>query len=115
MALALAGSIGLHWTFLQSLAWTNMLLDNLATTSFSFALQRTFDGKHPCPLCKAVAEGRKSERKSDTILLLKKFEGLGQPVAIDILPPASFPQIAAHDACCEELAHAPPAPPPRVA
>ena len=36
-----------------------MLADNLTTHSFGAALQRTFDGKHPCPLCKAIAEGKK--------------------------------------------------------
>ena len=114
MVLALACSIGLHWAFLQSFAWTTMLVDNLATTSLSAALQRTFDGKHPCALCKAVAEGKKSEKKADTLLRLKKFEGLNASVAIAFPPPASFPQIAAPNASLESFSHAPPTPPPRA-
>ena len=73
MAVALACSVGLHWSFLQSFAWTTMLVDNLAIAPLSTAIQRTFDGKHPCALCKAVAEGRQSEKKSDSAFSLKKF------------------------------------------
>jgi hypothetical protein len=115
MAVALACSIGLHWAFLQSLAWTTMLADNLTTTSFSVAVQRTFDGRHPCALCKAIAKGRKSEKKSDTLLSLKKFEALSQSVAFGISPPASFPTIAAPSGWLETVAHTPPTPPPRAA
>jgi hypothetical protein len=115
MALALACSIGLHWAFLQSFAWTTMLVDNLATTSFSAALQRTFDGKHPCALCKAVAEGKKSEKKADTLLRLKKFEGMNASVALALSSLASFPSIAAPNASLEGFSHPPPTPPPRAA
>jgi hypothetical protein len=115
MVLALACSIGLHWAFLQTFAWTTMLVDNLATTSFSAALQRTFDGEHPCALCKAIAEGRKSEKKADTFLRLKKFEGLSAAVVITVPPPASFPTIDAPNASLEAVSQAPPTPPPRAA
>jgi hypothetical protein len=115
MVLALACSIGLHWAFLQSLAWSTMLVDNLTTTSFSTAVQRTFDGQHPCALCKVVAEGKKSEKKSDTVVTLKKFEGLHQVVSIVVFPPASFPSIEASVVFLQTLAHAPPTPPPRAA
>ena len=114
MVLALACSIGLHWAFLQSFAWTTMLVDNLATTSFSAALQRTFDGKHPCALCKAIAKGKKSEKQADGLLRLKKFEGLSAAVAMALSSPASFPPIAAPNASLEVVAHAPPTPPPRA-
>ena len=115
MVLALACVIGLHWAFLQTFAWTTMLVDNLATTSFSAALQRTFDGKHPCALCKAITEGKKSERKADTLLRLKKFEGLSAPVVITLSPLASFPWMGAPSATLEMVSHAPPTPPPRAA
>ena len=115
IVLGLACSIGLHWALLQSFAWTTMLVDNLATTSFSAAVQRTFDGKHPCALCKAIAKGKKSEKKADTLLQLKKFEGLSTPVVIAVAPPASFPTIEAPNASLEAVSHAPPTPPPRAA
>ncbi|HXP63378.1 MAG TPA: hypothetical protein VN829_22945, partial [Dongiaceae bacterium] len=88
MALALACSVGLHWSFLQSLAWTTMLVDNLTAAPFSAALQRTFDGKHPCPLCKVLAQGRKADKKSATLVPLKKFEGLNEAVGGVVFTPA---------------------------
>jgi hypothetical protein len=115
MAVALALSIGLHWAFLQSLAWTTMLVDNLATSSFSVALQRTFDGKHPCVLCKAVAEGKKSEKRADTLLQFKKFDGLTASVAIAVPPPALFPLVESPNTSLEAFSHPPPVPPPRAA
>jgi len=92
-----------------------MLVDNLTTSSFSVAVQRTFDGKHPCALCKAIAEGKKSEKKSDSLVSLKKFEGLNEPVGVVILPAASFPTVDAQDAPFETLLRTPPTPPPRAA
>lgn len=113
--LVLVLSLGLHWPLLQSFAWSTMLVDNLTTNSFSVAVQRTFDGKHPCALCKAIAEGKKSEKKSDSLVSLKKFEGLNEPVGMVILPTASFPTVDAEDAPFETLLRTPPTPPPRAA
>jgi hypothetical protein len=115
MAAALACSIGLHWGFLQPIAWTTMLVGNLCKSSLPVALQRTFDGKHPCALCKAIAEGKKAEKKSHALLPLKKFEGTSQDAAIVIPPPASFPPIEAANAVLETLPRTPPTPPPRAA
>ena len=92
-----------------------MLVDNLTTSSFSTAVQRTFDGKHPCVLCKAVAEGKKSEKKPETVLSLKKFDGLNQAVATFISRPASFPTVKAPAIFLKSFAQAPPTPPPRAA
>ena len=39
------------------------------TESFCAALSKTFDGKHPCKLCKLVKEGKKSESKSEAQLI----------------------------------------------
>jgi len=114
LTVALACSVGLHWSLLQSVAWTTMLLGNLQSLSITEAVTRTFDGKHPCSLCKAIAEGKKSEKKSDTIPSLKKFDGLSQTPTIAIIPPATFPQVAEIPARHEALTYAPPTPPPRL-
>ena len=60
----LCGALGLQWLALQSLAWTKMLVINSQKTSLAEAIARTFDGEHPCSLCKAVAKGKSSEKKS---------------------------------------------------
>ena len=114
MCIGLACSIGLHWVLLQPIAWTTMLAGNLRSFSFSEAVQRTFDGKHPCALCNAVAEGKKSEKKSELLLPLKKFEGASRIVSLVVFSPASFPRIEAPNPILKILPRPPPVPPPRA-
>lgn len=58
-------AVGAHWTVLQSAAWIGMLASNLSTTSIREAWSKTFDGKHPCKLCKVVHAGKSAEKKQD--------------------------------------------------
>ena len=67
LVVALVTTTGLHWAMLQSVAWTTMLADNLRTQSLAEAVTHTFDGRHPCCLCNAIAAGRKSEKKKEFI------------------------------------------------
>src|SRR6266700_353717 len=59
----LSCSLGLHWAILQSVAWVGMAVSFSQSASLKEALERTFDGKHPCSLCKIVVEGKKSEKR----------------------------------------------------
>ena len=62
---ALVVSIGLHWAVLQSAAWVGMAIAySVEKGSLTEGLSDTFDGDHPCPLCKAVKQGQVSESKS---------------------------------------------------
>ena len=115
MAVALACSIGLHWALLQSVAWTTMLVNNLTANPVSAAIERTFDGEHPCPLCKAIAKGRKAEKKTDSLVSLKKLEALSQSACLPVAAPAAYPLIKSRQSFADTLAHAPPTPPPRAA
>lgn len=58
-------SLGLHWALLQTVAWTGMLINYSRDASFREAISRTFDGQHPCPLCKAIKKGRADEKKQE--------------------------------------------------
>ena len=58
-------SLGLHWTLLQTVAWTGMLLTYSRGTSLSEAVTKTFDGQHPCALCKFVRDGRAEEKEQE--------------------------------------------------
>ena len=115
MAVALACSIGLHWAFLQSVAWTTMLVNNLTANPVSTAIERTFDGEHPCPLCKAIAKGRKAEKKTDTLISLKKLEALNQSAGLLIAAPAAYPRIEGRQSFAATVPTPPPTPPPRAA
>lgn len=65
VVLALAVSVGLHWGFLQSVAWVGMVASYSRDASFTDALGKTFDGKHPCKLCTSIKKGRAEEKKQD--------------------------------------------------
>lgn len=65
IVLLVALSLGLHWAFLQTVAWTSMLVRYSQENDLGKAVSMTFDGDHPCPLCKAVQEGRDQEKKNE--------------------------------------------------
>jgi hypothetical protein len=110
---ALAASIGLHWALLQSVAWSSMLAANLRSASFAQAVQLTFDGKHPCCLCKAIAREKASEQKSDSQLSLKKLEFPPAAALAAREPAALFPVLTKGDLFARVRLLAPPTPPPR--
>lgn len=71
-------SVGLHWSALQVVGWVSMAVEFSRTRPVAAALEMTFDGKHPCELCKLVqdhgpqSEGEKQsppESKSEIKLL----------------------------------------------
>ena len=71
---ALVVTTGAHWAALQTVAWTTMLAANISSESFSDAVSKTFDGEHPCPLCKAISAGKKSEKKTEFTAATLKLE-----------------------------------------
>lgn len=54
--LMLAVLVGGHWGMLQVVAWTGMLIDYSQDNPFTTAVEMTFDGDHPCAICKQVDE-----------------------------------------------------------
>ena len=90
-----------------------MLAQNFRTGSLSEAVERTFDGEHPCALCKRIAKGKQAEKKSEFPLELRKFEFSYTPGTFTFTPPAHFYEVRLPDAALDALTHAPPVPPPR--
>ena len=56
-------SLGLYRGVIQGIAWTQMLVSYASETTLLRAVEMTFDGEHPCPLCKAVQKDREAEEK----------------------------------------------------
>ncbi len=52
---------GGQWMMLQSVAWVNMVRDYSQETSLTKALSQTFDGQHPCELCRFIQSTKTSE------------------------------------------------------
>ena len=61
MLLVLFAASGGHWMALQSLAWTRMLMSYSRGGHIVAAVAKTFDGRHPCALCKQVERAKSTE------------------------------------------------------
>jgi len=113
LAIALIGATGGHWAALQSVAWATMFADNARVEPISVALEKTFDGKHLCPLCKQIAKGRQAEKKSDVQLEIKKLEFLRTTTSFVIVPPSHFTLLGDANVTLPLLTQAPLLRPPR--
>ncbi|HEY4416324.1 MAG TPA: hypothetical protein VGO57_11585 [Verrucomicrobiae bacterium] len=109
----LVATTGAHWALLQSVAWTTMLADNLRTQSLSLAVAQTFDGDHPCPLCKAIAAGKKSERKTEITGAAPKLEYPPFTENAILVAPRFFQVLTVSDSFAQSISQKPPVPPPR--
>ena len=65
LVLALCVTLGFHWALLQSVAWVGMIVNYSRQSSLRVAVCKTFDGQHPCALCKLVKAGKQDERKPE--------------------------------------------------
>ena len=110
---ALVVTTGAHWMALQTVAWTTMLAVNWSNGSFSEAVSTTFDGRHPCPLCKAIAAAKKSEQKKEFISATLKLEFPPVTESIVLIAPKTFFTVSASDRFGEASFLKPPVPPPR--
>ena len=91
IALALFLTAGGHYALLQTVAWTTMVNDFSRTGSLSMAVEKTFDGRHPCSLCKKITKARSTEEKTPaTVKAEKKAECSLRLAARKFLLPSAF-------------------------
>ena len=105
--------LGAHWMLLQTVAWTTMLADNLQSKSFHIAVEKTFDGKHPCCLCKAIAAGKQSEKKTEFSFQSQKLEFPPLNGNIVLIAPSQFQLLPLENSSAKSFAQKPPLQPPR--
>ena len=113
LIVALLGTVGGHWAVLQSVAWTNMLAENLREVSVTGAFEKTFDGQHPCRLCEAITAGKKSEKKSELPKPLQKIEFVSECPVLVFSPPHDFRLVPNLSFGLHNFSSKPPVPPPR--
>ena len=87
---------GSQWVVLQSVAWANMWVRYAQQEGGAAAWEKTFDGRHPCPLCRKVQEGRRAdrersplervERRPDCLLTLDPVHVPGYPLVRERTP-----------------------------
>jgi hypothetical protein len=110
---ALCCAIGLQWLTLQSVAWTAMLIDYSKRAPLCQAISQTFDGAHPCSLCRAVNAGKNSEKKSDLQSPTSKIDMICVSRTTSLLQTFVTIEYAARDFPSSLIRRSPPVPPPR--
>ena len=115
LVLTLSLSLGAHWALLQPVAWVGMVITYSRDASLAEAVSKTFDGQHPCALCKVIQEGRQDSRQpnqqqdSDAL----KFDfGLVASVETFVIAEV-FPPIPAAAPTLNSRSDEPPKPRPR--
>lgn len=87
---ALFAHLGGHQALLQTVAWGNMLVSFSSSDSLAVAAKKTFDGAHPCSLCKVVSESKKQEEKKPTLKAESKVD-VALPAVITLATPLGVP------------------------
>lgn len=111
---ALVATLGAHWALLQTVAWTTMLANNLQSGSLHDAMAKTFDGEHPCCLCKAIAAAKKSQQKDQFVVEKQKLEFPPLQRNLVLIAPSRLELFPRTDAFAESFFPKPPTPPPRA-
>ena len=110
-------SMGGHLAMLQAVAWSNMLVDFTSKGSFSEAVNKTFDGEHPCAMCKAVKKSKSEEDKKPLLKSEMKME-VALPVPVKVPFPRSTElvfSVTGYTVTFSEVHLAVPMQPPRAA
>ena len=92
-----------------------MIVTYAQSSSVKEAISKTFDGKHPCAVCKLVQNGTQSEKKEQAPKLETKLDPWVSLNESMLCPPARFSlcQMAGEIALIR--IETPPIPPPRAA
>jgi hypothetical protein len=113
--IAFVFSCGGQWAAFQVIAWGNMIREYSEMVPLTQAVQMTFSGQYPCPICKAIAERKSSEQQKE-FALNKYDKKFPLPMAVALVKP-----IIADVTYLEPIfifssrGESPPTPPPRLA
>lgn len=109
--------MGGHLALLQTIAWGNMLVDFSSRSSLSEAVEKTFDGEHPCALCKVVRKSKSEEEKKPLLKSEMKMEVI-LPAPVKLPFPRSTElefRVTEYSGAFAEVCLAVPLQPPRAA
>ena len=111
---AICVSIEAHWAALQSVAWATMLVEYSQHATLKNAIAQTFDGAHPCDLCKHVAAGQQLPKKSNTLKLQIKPDLMCTARRIVLWPRSCEIEFPGATLLASDQDFSPPTPPPRL-
>lgn len=106
--------LGGHWAILQTTAWVRMVIEYSANDGLQIGLSKTFDGAHPCELCKNIAKNKGAEKKHAAAGEPGKLIVVCPAQASVLYHPAEFWRLRPTVESVHSLSRTPPVPPPRV-
>ena len=109
---SLVAALSAHWALLQTVAWTTMLASNFQSYSLHDTVTMTFDGHHPCPLCRAIAAAKKSEQKNQITFEQPRLDFLPVEGSLVLIAPSRV-EISSSNTFAESILQEPLTPPPR--
>ncbi len=114
---ALIFGSGAQWFMLQSFAWSRMFLSYSQSASIGEALEKTFDGEHPCALCEHIRSAKKETQHDKAPQPeLSPLVGVLVPGIVAWEPPAvPFAYYPGFESRALARPFVPPTPPPRLA
>jgi hypothetical protein len=92
-----------------------MIVNYSQGSTLRSALTRTFDGQHPCTLCKIVKAGKAAEKKQDVAKASVKFDVSLVAGVIALFPPEPLSPAFVARFSSPARFQAPLTPPPRCA
>ena len=115
LALVLVCGAQLHLPVLQVVAWTGMVVKYAQEVPLTEALEMTFDGDHPCPLCKVIRQAQTGSRQEI------KAPSMPEQSPWVLEPAHTWNHVLSAWSCSAldrvpgtALLHRPPVPPPRT-
>jgi len=93
-----------------------MVVTYSQTDTLTRAVEKTFDGQHPCSLCKEIAREKGSEQKQDTqIQIIKKLTLHNPAEHLAVFAPPEFSLLRPGNDSSNLIPEQPLLPPPRPA
>jgi hypothetical protein len=112
---ALLAATGAHWAVLQSVAWARMMAGYSRGASLAEAVRKTFDGEHPCALCKQISKEKSAPKQQEQVCSMEKLTFLCERRPVFLPGVRLLWNLPANVVRFEALVHRPPVPPPRFA
>lgn len=107
--------LGGYWFALQCAAWVGMFAHYSHDGNLTVAVEKTFDGQHPCDLCRALTKARDTEKKQERVVSMNKIEMIHQIAAPLFFSPRLEETSRVMDIFAVQSFVEPATPPPRLA
>lgn len=112
---ALLYGSGAHWLLVQGAAWAGMVAARARTSSVAEAVTTTFDGRHPCAVCRAVRRGADADSGARLVRPAPTADLAFAAAAAAFRPALVTSASAAAPCAATPRPRVPPSPPPKSA